>query len=168
MKRMRTTIATLLLAGFVAAPSIAHAQGVTFGVAGTGLFSLESGGGSSFGGMGLVGFGGKEHNPVSFRVDGTVLSNNGTSILGTADIVYTFHSPTSMLHPYLLAGGGIVHVPSLTKPMAKAGAGVDYHFQHRNRGAVLFGEATFDLFFYGGGSGTSKALQLNVGVKFGG
>ncbi len=164
MKGMLKGVAVLALAAVVGASS-ANAQGVHFGVAGTGLFSLESGGGSAFGGMALVGFGGKAGSPIGFRVDGTVTHKGATQIIGTADIVYTFvTAASSMFHPYLLAGGGVTHVPNFTKPMFKAGVGADYMMGN----VMLFGEATFDGFFYGGGSGMTKALQANLGVKFGG
>jgi hypothetical protein len=149
--------------------STASAQGVRFGAGLTGLFSLESGGGSAFGGTGLVEFGGRIDHPLGFRVDGTVVHGSGvTSELGTADVVYNFHTPERLLHPYLLAGGGVQHSPGFTKPMAKAGAGFEYHLFKRNRGTVLFGEATFNLLFRGNGGGTGKALQVNLGLKFGG
>ena len=165
MKGMLKGVAALALATMFAASS-AQAQ-AKFGVAGTGLFSLESGGGSSFGGMALVGFQ-KADMPIGFRVDGTFLHKSGEwSELATGDITYAFKTAeSSMFHPYLLAGGGIVHVPSLTKPMAKAGVGFDYNMA--NSKLTLFGEATFNMFFYGGLAGTQKALQTNVGVKFGG
>ena len=165
MKGMLKGVAALALATMFAASS-AQAQ-AKFGVAGTGLFSLETGGGSSFGGMALVGFQ-KADMPIGFRVDGTFLHKSGEwSELATGDITYAFKTAeSSMFHPYLLAGGGIVHVPSLTKPMAKAGVGFDYNMA--NSKLTLFGEATFDMFFYGGLIGTQKSLQANVGVKFGG
>ena len=165
MKGMLKGVAALALATMFAASS-AQAQ-AKFGVAGTGLFSLESGGGSSFGGMALVGFQ-KADMPIGFRVDGTFLHKSGEwSELATGDITYAFKTAeSSMFHPYLLAGGGIVHVPSLTKPMAKAGVGFDYNMN--NSKLTLFGEATFNMFFYGGLAGTQKGLQTNVGVKFGG
>ncbi len=163
MKGMLKGVAALALATMFAASS-AQAQ-AKFGVAGTGLFSLESGGGSAFGGMGLVGFQ-KAESPIGFRVDGTVTHKGVTQILGTADITYAFKTAaSSMFHPYLLAGGGVTHVPGATKPMAKAGVGFDYMMKSS---LTLFGEATFDGFFYGGGSGMTKALQVNAGVKFGG
>jgi hypothetical protein len=167
MKGMLKGVAALALATVFAASSV-QAQ-AKFGVAGTGLFSLESGGGSSFGAMALVGFQ-KADSPIGFRVDGTFTKKNGvTSIPVTADITYAFKTAaSSMFHPYLIAGGGIIHSSgggeSLTKPMAKAGVGADYMMKSS---LTLFAEATFDMFFYGGGSGTTKALQVNAGVKFG-
>lgn len=169
MKGLLKGVAAFALVAALSASS-AQAQGVRFGVAGTGLFSLESGGGSQFGGMALVAFGGGASSPIGFRVDGTFLKKNGvTTIPVTADVIYTFvTAASSMFHPYLLAGGGLVHASgggaSVTKPMAKAGVGADYMMSS----VMLFGEATFDGFFYGGGSGTTKALQVNLGVKFGG
>jgi len=166
MKRILAGLAALSLIASTQA-SLAHAQGLRPGVGLTGLLSLESGGGSAFGGMALLGIGGKLDRPLGFRVDGTVVHGSGVwSELATGDVVYTFHTPLRVLHPYLLAGGGIQHSPGFTKPMAKAGAGFDYHLFHRNRGTVLFGESTFNLLFRGSGAGTGKALQLNLGLKF--
>jgi hypothetical protein len=88
MKGMLKGVAALALATMFAASS-AQAQ-AKFGVAGTGLFSLETGGGSSFGGMALVGFQ-KADMPIGFRVDGTFLHKDGEwSELATGDITYTF------------------------------------------------------------------------------
>ena len=163
MKGMLKGVAALALATVFAASSVqAKAK---FGVAGTGLFSLESGGGSSFGGMALVGFQ-KAESPIGFRVDGTVLRDDGTtSEIFTGDITYSFKTAaSSMFHPYLLAGGGIFHFPGETKPMAKAGVGFDYMMSS----VTLFAEATFDMFFLGDDfGGTSKSLQVNAGVKLG-
>jgi len=112
-------------------------------VAATALFSLESGGGSSFGGTALLGIGGRIDRPLGFRLDGSFVHGGGVwSELVTGDIVYSFHTPLRVLHPYVLAGGGFQHSPGFTKPMAKAGAGFDYHLFHRNRGTVLFGETS--------------------------
>jgi hypothetical protein len=141
---------------------------VRFGIAGTGIFSLEDGGGSRFGGMALV-QGGPSHG-LGFRADLTVTHGSSfTSEIVTVDAVYTFHTPESMLHPYLLGGAGLYHQSDLTKPLGKAGAGFEYHIRRRNRGTVLFGEATLDLLFAGSGNGgTAKSLQFNLGMKFGG
>jgi hypothetical protein len=168
MKRIIAGLAALALAATTTASTVS-AQGVRFGAGLTGLFSLESGGGSAFGGTALVDFGGRIDHPLGFRVDGSVVHGSGvTSELATADVVYNFHTPMRLLHPYLLAGGGIQHSPGFTKPMAKAGAGFEYHLFKRNRGTVLFGETTFNLLFRGNGAGTGKALQVNLGLKFGG
>jgi hypothetical protein len=166
MKRMIAgTIALSLLAS--AAVSTVQAQTFRPGVGVTGLISLESGVSSSFGGMALLGIGGQINHPLGFRIDGTVVRGNGVwSELATGDVVYTFHTPLRVLHPYLLAGGGIQHSPDRTDPLAKAGAGFDYHLFHRNRGTVLFGETTFNLRVLGNGNGTDKALQVNLGLKF--
>ena len=166
MKRILAGLTALSLLASTQA-SLAYAQGLRPGLGLTGLFSLESGGGSAFGGVALLGIGGKLDQPLGFRLDGTVVHGNGAwSELGTGNVVYTFHTPLRVLHPYLLAGGGIQHSPGFTKPMAKAGAGFDYHLFHRNRGTVLFGETTFNLLFRGNGAGTGKALQVNLGLKF--
>lgn len=163
MKKLLKGAAVLaVVAAFSAAP--AQAQ-VKIGAAGTGLFSLEDGGGSDFGGMALVGFGGET---IGFRVDGTFTKSDGvTSIFATGDIVYNFQS-ASTLRPYLLAGGGIVRMSgggeSVTKPMAKVGAGFDYAM---GSGSLsLFAEPTFNLLFLGDGAGTQKGLQANVGIKY--
>ena len=168
MRRIITAITMLALA--TATASAVSAQGVRFGAGLTGLFGIGSNNsGSAFGGTGLVEFGGRIDHPLGFRVDGSVVHGSGvTSELATGDVVYNFHTPERLLHPYLLAGGGIQHSPGFTKPMAKGGAGFEYHMFHRNRGTVLFGEATFNLLFRGNGAGTGKALQANLGLKFGG
>lgn len=150
-----------------------QAQGVRFGVGGTGLFLLN-GGGSAWGGTALVGFGAKASSPVSFRVDATVINGQSeTDILGTASVVYTFRSPpSSMLHPYALLGGGVDHlgavpafeVPAETKPLVKAGLGIDYQMSS----VTLFAEPSLLMVFLGNGNGTLKFLQATVGVKFGG
>jgi hypothetical protein len=166
MKRILAGLTALSLLSF--APAVtARAQTLRPGVAATALFSLESGGGSSFGGTALVGVGGGIDQPFGFRLDGSVVRGSGVwSELVTGDVVYSFHTPLRVLHPYLLAGGGMQHSPGFTKPMAKAGAGFDYHLFHRNRGTVLFGETTFNLLFRGNGAGTATALQVNLGLKF--
>ncbi len=166
--RTLALILALSMAGALGAAP-AHAQSsVRFGLAGTGLFSLEDGGGSDLGFTGLAQFG-RSHGNLGFRADLSVVRGDGDwSELATGDVTYTFHTPESLLHPYVLAGAGIVHVPDLTKPMAKAGAGLDYHLFRRNRGTVLFGEATLDFLFFGDDAGgTAKALQINLGLKFG-
>ena len=159
-----------ILAGMLAALAApASAQGnARFGIGATGDFSLESGGGSAFGGIALVEF--RAHDQtVGFRADATVIHGQGvTGEIFTGDVVYAFRTPTSMFHPYLLAGGGLVHQPGFTKPAAKAGAGFEYHLRQKNRGLVFFGESTFNLVFRGNGNGTGKDLQVNLGLKFGG
>lgn len=168
MKRILAVV-VILAAGSAVAARPADAQGkVRFGLAATGLFSLEGGGGSDFGATGLASFG-RSHGKLGFRVDASLLRGDEQwTELGTGNVTYGFYTPESLLHPYVLAGGGIVHVPDHTKPLVKAGAGVDYHLFHRNHGTVLFGEATLDFLFMGDDfGGTNKALQVNLGVKFG-
>lgn len=168
MKGMLRGVAALALATTFAATT-AQAQGVTFGVGGTGDFSLETGGGSIFGGTVLVQKA-LTNSPLGIRVDGTVEHKSGiTPFFGTADLMYTFKtSESSMIHPYLLAGGGIYHASSggvsFTKPMAKGGVGFDYALSGGKM--AVFGEGTFNLLFRGSGAGTAKSLQANVGVKF--
>ncbi|MGE5092114.1 MAG: hypothetical protein ACM3OH_08060 [Bacillota bacterium] len=168
MKRILAGLTTLSLFTFASATvSTADAQSLRPGVAATAIFSLESGGGESYGGTALVGIGGHIDQPLGFRLDGTFVHGGGVwSELVTGDLIYSFHTPLRVLHPYLLAGGGFQHSPGFTKPMAKAGAGFDYHLFHRNRGTVLFGETTFNLLFRGSGAGTGEALQVNLGLKF--
>src|SRR5688500_939469 len=74
MKGMLKGVAALELASALFTTS-AQAQGVQFGVAGSGLFSLEEGGGSDFGGSVLVGFGGGADSPIGFRIDGTYIAS---------------------------------------------------------------------------------------------
>ncbi|HEU4699376.1 MAG TPA: hypothetical protein VFS40_09355 [Gemmatimonadales bacterium] len=147
----------------------AHAQGrVRFGLGGTGDFGLESGQGSRFGGMVLADIGARRR-PLGLRLDFTLLRGQSRwSEVGTGALTWTFHTPLSIFHPYLLAGGGVYHAPDFTHPMAKFGGGLDYHVAHRNRGTVLFLEPTFNLIFAGSDAGgTFKSIQLNLGLKFG-
>lgn len=168
MKRALMALVALAAAGSLGAAPIQAQGGVRFGLAGTGLFSLEDGGGTDFGVTGLASFG-RSHGNVGFRVDASLLrAEDDWYQLATGDITYTFHTPESLLHPYVLAGAGIFHVPDLTKPMVKAGGGLDYHLFKRNRGTVLFGEATLDFLLRGeDNGGTANNLQVNLGVKFG-
>jgi hypothetical protein len=169
MKKILKGAAVLaVLAAVSAAPAQAQAK---IGAAGSGLFSLEDGGGSDFGGMVLVGFGGA-NSAIGFRADGTFISGSGAdNIMATGNVVYTFKTAeTSMFHPYLLAGGGITRLSgggeSEIKPMAKAGAGFDYMVGSAGN-LALFGEGTFNMFFLGDElGGTSKGVQANVGIKY--
>jgi hypothetical protein len=167
---MRYPVVSLVLAATIvgSAPAVEAQSHVRFGIAGTGIFSLEDGGGSRFGGMALV-QAGPSHG-LGFRADLTVTHGNSfTSGIVTVDAVYTFHTPESMLHPYLLGGAGLYRQSDLTKPLAKGGAGFEYHIRRRNRGTVLFAEGTLDLLFAGSDNGgTGKSLQFNLGLKFGG
>ena len=168
---MRKSAVSLALAAAALVGSVTAAEAqshVRFGIAGTGMFSLESGGGSRFGGMALV-QAGPSHG-LGFRADLTVTHGDDiTSEIATVDAVYTFHTPESLFHPYLLGGAGLYHQPDLTKPLAKAGAGFEYHIKQRNRGTVLFAELTADFLFAGeDNGGTGKSLQANLGLKFGG
>ena len=174
MKGMLKALTAVAMATAFTA-STAQAQSAPyFGVAGTGMFSLEEGGGSMFGGTALVGIT-PATMPIGFRVDATVLHKSFdeggsiTPIQGTAGVVYTFQTAeTSKIHPYLLAAGGVYHVGAnggdFTKPTAKVGAGFDYMLSS----VRVFAEPTFNLLFLGDEAGTQKSLQVNVGVKFGG
>jgi hypothetical protein len=170
MRHMAKAFAAVAVAAVIGASS-ATAQGVRFGVGGTGLFLLNTGGGSAWGGTALLGFGARESSPVSFRIDATVIHGQGeTDIAGSANVLFTFRSaPSSMLHPYVLAGGGVYHLGAVdeltaeTKPMVKAGVGVDY----RMRSVTLFAEPSILMVFLGSGSPALKFLQATVGVKFG-
>jgi hypothetical protein len=160
---LKALTAVAMAAAFTATTAQAQAAPY-FGVAGTGMFSPETGGGSIFGGSALVGFG-NSSSPLGFRVDGTVLHKSGvTPIQGMGGVTYTFQtSESSKIHPYLIAQGGVYHTSGFTKPTARAGAGFDYMLNN----VKVFAEPTFNLLFAGNGAGTQKSLQVNVGVKFG-
>ncbi len=164
---MRTAAAAAAITALTAASAEAQSQ-VRFGIAGTGLFSLEEGGGTSWGGMGLLSYG--PRHGLGFRADGTVTRGDDvTRLLVTGDAVYIFETPMAVLHPYVMGGAGVFHADDNTEPMVKLGGGLEYHFAARNRGPVLFGEPTLNLIFAGDdGGGTQTALQVNLGVKLGG
>lgn len=165
VRRALCTVAVLVSYALLAAAP-AHAQGMRFGFGATGIFSLERGGGSRAGGLAVLQFGRREWG-ASLRLDGTFTHGGGDwNEIATANLVYTFHTPHWRLHPYVLGGGGISHVPGVTKPLAKGGLGFDYHLVHRNRGPVLFGESSLNVRFAGDADGgTQEAVQANLGVR---
>ena len=163
----KAAAAAAVIAVLVATPADAQSR-VRFGLAGTGLFSLESGGGTAWGGMGVLGYG--PAHGLGFRGDVTLAGGDDvTRLLVTGDAVYIFETPLSVFHPYLIGGAGIFNANDNTEPMVKLGGGLEYHFVERNRGPVLFGEPTLNLIFAGDdGGGTATALQVTLGVKLGG
>lgn len=164
---LKAAAAAALLIALAASPAEGQSR-VRFGIGGTGLFPLESGGGTSWGGIGLVGYG-PDHG-LGFRGDVTVTGGDDvTRLLVTGDAVYVFETPLSVFHPYIIGGAGIFNASDNTEPMVKLGGGLEYHFVETNRGPVIFGEPTLNLIFAGDdGGGTSTALQVNLGVKLGG
>lgn len=164
---LKAAAAAALIAALAATPADAQSR-VRFGIGGTGLFSLEDGGGTSWGGIGLLGYG--PAHGLGFRADATVTSGDDvTRLLVTGDALYIFETPLAVFHPYLLGGAGIFNADDNTEPMVKLGGGLEYHFMERNRGPVIFGEPTLNLIFAGDDAGgTSSAIQMNLGVKFGG
>lgn len=159
---LTAAVAVALMAALAAAPADAQRQW-RFGIGGTGLFSLEEAGGTSWGGIGLIGY--EPAHGLGFRADATVTSREGkASLLVTGDVVYLLETPLAVFHPYLLGGPGYSEVNSAF--LVKVGGGLAYHFLERNRGPVIFGEPTLNLLFYGDGMGS--AIQMNLGVKFGG
>lgn len=164
---LKAAAAAALLAAVVTMPADAQSR-VRFGIGGTGLFSLEDEGGTSWGGIGLLTYG--PAHGLNFRGDVTVTGGDDrTNLLVTGDAVYIFETPLSVFHPYLLGGGGIYNADDSTEPMLKLGGGLEYHFVERNRGPVIFGEPTLHLIFAGDdGGGTGTAIQMNLGVKLGG
>jgi hypothetical protein len=169
-KTAALTLAATLVTTAAAAP--AHAQGhdragIRFGLAGTGLFGLDDQG-SAFGGMALIGY--SARHGLGFRADGTVLRDDGvTTEFVTGNLTYVFETPSSVFHPYVIGGGGFFHAPDNFEPAAKLGGGIEYHIAQRNRGPVLFLEPTLNFVFGGDdGGGTTKSIQLNLGLKVGG
>jgi hypothetical protein len=164
---LKATAAAALVCAIAAGPAEAQSR-VRFGIGGTGLFPLESGGGTSWGGIGLLSYG--PAHGLGFRGDATITGGDDvTRLLVTGDAVYIFETPLSVFHPYLIGGAGIFNANDATEPMVKLGGGLEYHFVERNRGPVLFGEPTLNLIFAGDdGGGTATALQVNLGVKLGG
>ena len=164
---LKAAACAAVLVAVAVAPAEAQSR-VRFGIGGTGLFSLESGGGTSWGGIGLLSYG--PAHGLGFRGDATVTRGDDvTRLLVTGDAVYIFETPLSVFHPYIMGGAGIFHANDQTEPMVKVGGGLEYHFMERNRGPVLFGEPTLNLIFAGDdGGGTSTAIQMNLGVKLGG
>jgi hypothetical protein len=163
MKKMLKGAAVLAV---VAALSAAPAQAqVNVGIGGTGLFSLESGGGSDFGAMAKFGFGGA--SGLGFRADVSAIFDDaeGTGILVGLGPTYNFAtSETSMFKPYLAAEAVVLtSTEGLTDNLGdklgvSAGAGFNYQLSSVN----LFAEALFTYLF----DAEAKALRANVGVSF--
>lgn len=170
MKGMLKGVAALALATALFT-STAQAQGAQFGLAGSGLFSLEEGGGTGFGGTLLVGFQGGEGSPIGFRVDGTYItdffdSGEGAALF-TANVIYTFRtSEGSKFHPYLIGTGGyamdvgsdIIDVSDFL-----AGAGAGFNIMMENSNITPFVEGRFLNFFFEGESASS--IQALAGIK---
>lgn len=167
MKGMLKGVAALALASALFTTS-AQAQGVQFGVAGSGLFSLEEGGGSDFGGTLLVGFGGGADSPIGFRIDGTYIASDEALAMFTANVIYTFMtSADSKFHPYLIGTGGyLMDVGSDIIDVSDflAGAGAGFNIMMENSNIRPFVEARFLNFFFEGNS--SQSVQALLGVKF--
>jgi hypothetical protein len=167
---LKALTAVAMAAAFTATTAQAQAR---FGVAGTGAFSLESGGGSSMGAMALADIA-MNNSPIGIRLDGAYYFDDGGAVQFNADAVYTFQtSETSVVHPYILAGGTWMAPDDFKNGRFGVAGGAGFNFMlQSNRNITPFAEARFDYLFKKTISGVeldaAKNLQVAVGVKIGG
>ncbi|HEU5049220.1 MAG TPA: hypothetical protein VFU00_02785 [Gemmatimonadales bacterium] len=156
---MKRHIVAITLAALCLAGTRADAQGIRYGLGGTGQFSLEEGGGSDFGFGAIVDFIPVGH--LGFRLDGSYLFNEGDDyFLLNGDAAYHFSTASRTLHPYLLGGASLLGFDE-TEFGVNVGAGANFH---RPGGSVgFFADARFNHFFDNSVSG----LQIMAGVRFG-
>lgn len=164
MKGIVKGLSALALATAVFAAPV-QAQGTMVGVSGAGVFSLEEDGGSSFGAGALFEWSGA--SAIGFRADGQYFFEDPGSFLFNANVMYTFMTAeSSMVHPYLLAGGGLLADDSFDNTQFAISAGAGANFRLQNSNITPFVEARFfrtfekDLI-----PGTSNVLA-NAGIKF--
>lgn len=163
MKGMVKGLSALALAMTLAAAPV-HAQG-SFGIGGSGIFSLESGGGSNFGATALYEWMGA--NGFGFRADGSYFFDPG-AVHFDADVAYRFMTAsTSMIHPYILAGGNYTADDSFDNGQFGVNAGAGFNFMLENSSLMPFVEARFVYLFEKDLIPSSSSLLATAGLKFG-
>lgn len=163
MKGMVKGLTAIALAtALFAAP--AHAQG-SVGIGGSGLFSLEEGGGSDFGASAMFGWAGA--NGFGFRADASYIFSDPASVLVNADVMYRFMtSETSTIHPYILAGGTLLGLDTFDEMLYGINAGAGFDFMMSNSNITPFAEARFVYTFEKDLFASASWLQAIAGVKF--
>ncbi len=159
---MRTRLAGLVVLASLMGALPASAQGVRFGVGGSGDISLEDNGGSDFGlGAAMDYYPG---GPVGFRLDGSWIFRTGDDgVLLNSDATYNFVNHPSV-HPFLMGGlslGASQSFDASTQLGLNAGAGINFHL--RNTPIGLWADGRFHHFF----SPDNNGLQFMAGMRFG-
>ena len=169
MKGMLKGVAALALASALFTTS-AQAQGVRFGVAADGVFSLEEGGGSDFGAAVMAEFGGSGSSPIGFRIDAAYIFDPEI-IIFRGNVLYTFMtSEESKFHPYLLGTAGYLTNSDFEGGDFLAGAGAGFNIMMTNSSITPFVEAAFINQFAEDFAGESQSVQfvdVRLGVKIG-
>jgi hypothetical protein len=156
------------LEGFVLLASLigvipASAQGMRFGIGGSGLVSLEEGGGSDFGfGAAMDYYPG---GPVGFRLDGSWIFQTGDDgLIFNGDATYNFVKNSPSIHPFLIGGLSLAtfqYFVAATKLGLIAVAGINFHLRRSPIG--LWADGRYHHLF----SPDSNGLQFMAGVRFG-
>jgi hypothetical protein len=160
---MRTRIAGLILLASLTGVAPASAQGMRVGFGGTGLVSLESGGGSDFGlGAALDYYPG---GTVGFRADGSWIFRGGRDgLLFNTDATYNFRTQAPSVHPFLIGGLSLASnqdFDAATQLGLNAGAGINFHL--RSSPVGLWADGRFHHFF----SPDNNGLQFMAGIRLG-
>lgn len=161
---MRKRLTSLVLFAALAGAAPLAAQGA-FGIGASGIFSLESGGGSNFGATALYEWMGA--NGFGFRADGSYFFDPGF-VNFDADVAYRFMTAsTSRVHPYILAGGSYTADDSFDNGRFGVNAGAGFNFMMQNSSLMPFVEARFIYSFEKDLQPSTSNLLATAGVKFG-
>lgn len=139
------------------------AQGVRYGVGGSGFAALKSGGGSDFGfGVAVDYFPG---GPIGARLDGSWIFQTGDDgVVLNGDVTYNLHTSSPSVHPFVMGGMSLrssQDFDASTQLGFNAGAGINFHL--RGSPVGLWADGRFQRFFSPGASG----LQFMAGVRLG-
>jgi hypothetical protein len=152
----------ILVASALAAAPLA-AQGFRYGVGGSGLVSLENGGGSDFG-FGVA-FDFYPGGPLGARLDGSWIFQTGDDgVVLNGDATYNMHTASPSVHPFLMGGLSLrasQDFDASTQLGLNAGAGINFHLRSSPIG--LWADGRFQHFF----SPDVNGLQFMAGVRLG-
>jgi hypothetical protein len=152
----------VLLASAVGVAPLA-AQGMRYGVGGSGFVSLESGGGSDFGFGAAVDY--YPGGPIGARLDGSWIFRAGDDgVVLNGDVTYNLHTISPSVHPFVVSGLSLrasQDFDASTQLGFNAGAGINFHLRSSPIG--LWADGRFQHFFSPGANG----LQFMAGVRLG-
>ena len=159
---MLKRLAGLALLASLIGTTTATAQGARWGVGGSGLVSLETGGGSDFGFTGLFDYypGGK----LGYRVDGSWIFETGTDdLLFNADATYNFVTGSPSVHPFIMGGGTVAALTNFDDANVGVNVGAGINFHLRNSPLGLWADGRYHHLF----SPSFNGLQFTAGVRLG-
>lgn len=161
---MRKRLTSLVLFAALAGAAPLAAQGA-FGIGASGIFSLESGGGSNYGATALYEWMGA--NGFGFRADGSYFFDPG-AVHFDADVAYRFMTAsTSTVHPYILAGGNYTADDGFNNGQFGVNGGAGFNFMLQNSAMMPFVEARFIYMLEKDLIPSSSSLLATAGIKFG-